>query len=80
MKMATLTDQRTKKKINRKNNKKTGFKIIRTNSDKEDFDIFDGICKIQNFIYEYCKSLTKESNKKSLVELIEKLNIVAKQL
>ena len=57
-----------------------GFKVIRINPDKEDFDIFDGISEIQDFIYESCKKLTKELNKKSLVELTEKLKIFAKQL
>ena len=51
-----------------------GFKLIRINPDKEDFDIFDGISEIQDFIYESCKKLTQELNKKSLVELTEKLN------
>ena len=57
-----------------------GFKIIRINPDKEYLDIFDGISEIQDFVYESCKKLTKGLNKKSLIELTEKLNIVAKQL
>ena len=55
-----------------------GFKIIRINPYKKDFNIFDGISEIQDFIYESCKKMTKELNKKSLVELTEKLNTVAK--
>ena len=50
-----------------------GFKII-----KEDFDRLDGVGEIQDFIYECCKKLTKELNKKNFVELTEKINIVAK--
>ena len=70
----------TKETKGEKTIKKAGFKIIRSNPDKEDFDIFDGISEIQDFIYESCKKLTKELSKKSLVELTEKLHIVAKQL
>ena len=72
--------RKTKERERKEVIENAGFKIIRKKRDKEDFDIFDGISEIQNFIYESCKKLTKELNKKSLVELTEKLNIVAKQL
>ena len=29
--------------------------MLDSNPDKEDFDIFDGISEIQDFIYESCK-------------------------
>ena len=44
----------------------TGFKIIRINPDKKNFDIFDEIGKIQEFISDSNKILAKKS-------LIEKL-------
>ena len=34
----------------------TGFKIIRINPDKKDFDIFDEISEIEDFIYESGKN------------------------
>ena len=37
--------------------------MLDSTPDKEDFDIFDGISEIQDFIYESCKKLTKELNK-----------------
>ena len=43
--------------------KKAGFKIIRINPDKEDFDVFDEIGRIQNFIIELTKKITKQSTK-----------------
>ena len=46
---------RSKFKEQRRNEiikKEIGFKIIRINPDKEDFDIFDRIDKIQSFIIE----------------------------
>ena len=38
----------------------TGFKIIRTNPDKENFDILDEIGKMQVFISDSNKKLTEE--------------------
>ena len=46
----------------------TGFEIIRINTDKQNFDIFDEIGKIQEFISDSNKKLTKKS-------LIEKQSI-----
>ena len=69
MKMDTLIDLRPKKKRKSKIIKEeTGFEIIRINPDKENFDIFDEIGKIQEFISDSNKKLTKKS-------LIEKLSI-----
>ena len=42
----------------------TGFETIRINPDKENFDIFDEIGKIQVFISNSNKKLTKKSTKK----------------
>ena len=41
--------------------KETGFTIIRINPDKENFDIFVEIGKIQNYIVESTKKITKKS-------------------
>ena len=43
---------------------KTGFKIIRINRDKENFDIDNEIGKIQVFISDSNKKLPEESTKK----------------
>ena len=48
--------------------KETGFKIIRINPDKENFDINDEIGEIQDFIYEFGKKIAEESTRKSLIE------------
>ena len=42
----------------------TGFEITIINSDKENFDIFDEISKIQTFIYHSARKLAQESTKK----------------
>ena len=57
MKMDTLTDPKLKKKKEAK--EKNGFEIIRINPNKENFDIFDEIGKIQTFIFDSNKKLTK---------------------
>ena len=41
--------------------KKAGFKIIRSSPDKEDFQVFDEISRIENFIIESTKKITKQS-------------------
>ena len=51
--------------------KETGFTI---NPDKENFDIFVEIGRIQNYIVESTKKLTKESTKKSIIDDVEKLS------
>ena len=53
--------------------KETGFTIIRINPDKENFDIFDEITKIQNYIVESTKNITKESTKMSIIIDVKKL-------
>ena len=58
----------------------TRFKIIRINCGKENFDIFDEIGKIQVFISNSYKKLTKESTKKSLIDDTKKLTKMVKQL
>ena len=56
MKMDTRIDLKLKnKKIQALIKKETGFKIIRINPGKEDFDIFDDIGKIQSSITESTK-------------------------
>ena len=39
--------------------KETGFKIIRINPDKENFDIFDEMGKVKSFIIESTKRITE---------------------
>ena len=58
----------------------TRFEIIRINCGKEHFDIFDEIGKIQAFISNSYKKLTKESTKKSLIDDTQKLTKMVKQL
>ena len=58
----------------------TRFKIIRINCGKGNFDIFDEIGKIQVFISNSYKKLTKESTKKSLIDDTKKLTKMVKQL
>ena len=58
----------------------TGFEIIRINPDRESFDIFDEIGKIQRFISNSNKKLTEESTTKSLINDTEKLTRMVKQL
>ena len=48
--------------------KESGFTIIRINPDKENFDIFVEIGKIQNYIVESTKKITKKSTKKSIID------------
>ena len=60
--------------------KETGFHIIRINPDKEGFDIDDEISEIHNFIYESGKKLAEESTKKSLIEDLEKMTKMLKEL
>ena len=67
MKMATYTDVKLKKKREQTIVKETGFKTIRINPDKEDFDIFDEIGMIQNLIFESTKKVTEQSTKKKLL-------------
>ena len=58
----------------------TGFEIIRINPDKENFDIFDEISKIQTFSYDSGRKLAEESTKNKMIEDTEKLNKMIKQL
>ena len=58
----------------------TGFKIIRINPDKENFDILDEIDKIQDFICESGIKLGEQSTQKSLIEDGEKMTKMVKQL
>ena len=60
--------------------KETGFKIIRTNPDKENFYIDDKIGEIQVFISNSNKKLTEESIKNKIIDDSEKLTKMAKQL
>ena len=60
--------------------KETGFHIIRINPDKEGLDIDDEISEIHNFIYESGKKLAEESTKKSLIEDLEKMTKMLKEL
>ena len=53
--------------------KETGFKIIRINPDKENFEVFDEIGKIQNYIIESTNVITEQSTKKSILDDSEKL-------
>ena len=64
----TQTDLKKKKERKREQAIKedTGFKIIRINPDKEDFDVFDENGKIQGFIIKSTKKITKQSTKKLL--------------
>ena len=72
--MVAYIDLKLKKKKDKKIEKETGFTIIRINPDKENFDIFAEIGKIQKYIVESIKKITKESTKKSIVdELSNKL-------
>ena len=78
--MATWIDGRLKTKKGKNYKKETGFEIIRTNPDKENFDIFDEIGKIQSFISMSNKRLIEQSVKKSLISDAEKLTKKVKQL
>ena len=60
--------------------RETGFKIIRINPYRENFDIFDEIGEIQSFIIESTKKITEQSTKKSLVDDAEKLSKMVKNL
>ena len=59
---------------------KTGFEIIRIVPDKEIFDIDDEIGKIQVFISDSNKKLTKESTKNEMINDAEKMTKMVKQL
>ena len=54
--------------------------LIRINPDKEDFDIFDEISEIQDFIYEPGKKLAEEPTKKYLIEDLGKTTKIVAQL
>ena len=58
----------------------TGFKIIRVNPDKGDFDVFDEIGEIQKFIIKSTKTITRKSTKKSMIDDTEKLTKMLKLL
>ena len=74
-------EQRTKNKEQKRETKKEAeITLIRINPDKKDFDIFDEISVIQDFIYKYGVKLEEQSTKKSLVEDTERLNKMVKQL
>ena len=60
--------------------KEAGFKIIRINPDKKNFDIFDEIGKVQDYIIKSTIELTERSTKKSLIDDSEKLTKIVKQL
>ena len=53
--------------------KETSFTVIRINPEKEKFDIFVEIRKIQNYIVESTKKITKESTKMSIIDDVKKL-------
>ena len=57
----------------------TGFHIIITNPNKENFDIDDKIGEIQDFIYKSGLELSKQSAKNKIVEDTEKLTKIVKQ-
>ena len=74
-------EQRTKNKEQKRETKKEAeITLIRINPDKKDFDIFDEISVIQDFIYKYGVKLEEQSTKKSLIEDTERLNKMVKQL
>ena len=74
-------EQRTKNKEQKRETKKEAeITLIRINPDKKDFDIFDEISVIQDFIYKYGVKLEEQSAKKSLIEDTERLNKMVKQL
>ena len=58
----------------------TGFEIIRINPEKENFDIDDEIGKIQVFISDSKKKLTKESTKNEMLNDAEEMTKMVKQL
>ena len=58
----------------------TGFEIIRINPDKENFDIFDEIGKIETFISNSNKKLTEELRKNKMIDDTEKLTKMLKLL
>ena len=60
MKMDTLIDKKKEQKREKTIKKETGFKIIRINPDKENFDIDDEISEIQDFIDKSGKKLAEE--------------------
>ena len=80
MKVVIWIDVRLKNKNDKKLKKKTGFEIIRINPDKENFDMFDEIGKIQSFISNSNKRLIEQSTKKPLIDDTEKLAKIVKQL
>ena len=51
--------------------KETGFTIIRINPDKEDFDDFVEISRIQNYIAESTRKIDKKSTKNDVKELLK---------
>ena len=54
--------------------------MIRISPEKEDFDIFDEIGEIQGFISRSNKKLSKKSTKNEVINDIEKLTKMVKQL
>ena len=59
---------------------KPGFEVIRINPEKENFDIFDEIGEMQQFIYRSGKKSSEQSTKMYLIDDTEKLNKMVKQL
>ena len=51
--------------------KETGFTIIRINPDREDFDDFVEIGRIQNYIVKSTKKITKKSTINDVKELLK---------
>ena len=58
----------------------TGSEIITINPEKENFDIDDEIGKIQVFISDSKKKLTKESTKNEMLNDAEEMTKMVKQL
>ena len=72
MKIDALKDQILKKK-REETIKNNGITLIGINSGKEDFDIFDEINKIQDFIYESAVKLGEQLMKNKIVEDLERI-------
>ena len=72
MKMDTLIDQKLKSKKEKKQYKNLSITLVRINSNKEGFDIFDEISEIQDFVYESGFKVSEELKKNRLIEDLER--------
>ena len=70
------TEEKKRSKIIKE---ETGFEIISINPDKENFDILDEIGKIQIFISNSNKKLTKELTKNKMIDDAGKSTRTVKQ-